>query len=375
MDKRIFLTFLCAVTGISAQAQSHVTVYGRFDAGGANAIDENGAGGVRFDDSIDMGSRLGFKGMEDAGGGASIVFVLENGFRLATGGLRHGGALLGRQAFTGLRNPTITVAFGDQYDFIADYTARFNVGAFSRGYAGHQGNFDRFGDERLKNSIKFAGAGFNGFSYGGMYSFGDAAGNARTGRAWSLGTQYANGPLTAGVAYTRLDNPFSDATIYPYAAIGITSALGQTVGVVDPLTGAVTDLYAVTPFPVDSQAVFAVGAQWMFGKFALIGNTTNTTFKGDGRSAMMRAHEVGLRFPFSSLWSTAFGFQHTSVEASRWNRISAGLAYSLSKWVTVHVSGDYLMAPGHMHRVIGYSFAPSDMNRQSDIQIGLRVRF
>ena len=71
----------------AAQAQSSVTVYGILDVGytGANYRSSTPTGGTfkstmnRFSNSMESGSRLGFRGTEDLGGGLAANFVYEMG--------------------------------------------------------------------------------------------------------------------------------------------------------------------------------------------------------------------------------------------------------------------------------------------------------
>ena len=92
MKKSLFA--IAAVTAFAgaAQAQSSVTVYGLIDAGlgqsnttygvgGANKAKQNFIGGLSSANGSGMeaGSRLGFRGIEDLGGGTTAGFVIEVG--------------------------------------------------------------------------------------------------------------------------------------------------------------------------------------------------------------------------------------------------------------------------------------------------------
>jgi len=91
MKKSLFA--LAAVTAFAgaAQAQSSVTVYGILDVGytGANARSSTNANGVRkettsrISNSMESGSRVGFRGTEDLGGGTSAIFTFELGIQPA----------------------------------------------------------------------------------------------------------------------------------------------------------------------------------------------------------------------------------------------------------------------------------------------------
>ncbi len=78
-----------------AQAQSNVTVYGVVDLGIAKAS------GKTVEERENHASRLGFKGVEDLGGGLSAIFNLESEILADTGAQK--GNLFDRQANVGVR--------------------------------------------------------------------------------------------------------------------------------------------------------------------------------------------------------------------------------------------------------------------------------
>jgi len=86
------LAVLGAFAG-AASAQTNVTIYGLVDA--AITRHDTNAAGVKPTWTLDSstlnnknGSRLGFKGTEDLGGGLSAIFTLENGFGVDNGALQ-----------------------------------------------------------------------------------------------------------------------------------------------------------------------------------------------------------------------------------------------------------------------------------------------
>lgn len=80
--KRVVIAGLLAPFALGAAwAQSSVTLYGRINLS-AESLD---AGGVKTKQLVDNASRLGFKGVEDMGGGLKAGFVLEHRFGADTG--------------------------------------------------------------------------------------------------------------------------------------------------------------------------------------------------------------------------------------------------------------------------------------------------
>ncbi|HMC44144.1 MAG TPA: porin [Caballeronia sp.] len=357
------------------RAQSSVTLYGILDAGITYVNNTGGSHVVKFDDGISYGNRFGLKGTEDLGGGLKAIFVLENGFHLGNGTFAQGGAEFGRQAYVGLQNQWGTISAGNQLDLTNEFMEGYNISSFGSGYAIHQGDFDRMNGDRLPNSIKYMSPDISGLTFGGLYSFGNVAGDFHEKSAYSLGAHYAHGDFTIGTAVTRLNNPNGIYAFDPYAMIGTKTFLGQTVATVNATTGAVTDLFSSTAFNVDSQMTYGIGSSYALGNLTLLGNYTYTTIKGFGQSSHMHVGEGGAEYNFTPALILYGGYQFTAFEGHKWNMGSLGLHYLLSKRTDVYVSGDYLKASSGVNAVIGYSFTPSTSSTQSDVRIGIRHSF
>jgi predicted porin len=117
--KKLLLALL-AVTGFNvAQAQSSVTVYGILDVGyiGTNyrgtAGNETGKQNTNaFGNNAETSSRLGFKGVEDLGGGTSAFFTVETGLNPNNA---TASTFNNRQSFVGLQQKGIgNFAIGTQ---------------------------------------------------------------------------------------------------------------------------------------------------------------------------------------------------------------------------------------------------------------------
>src|SRR3954452_24476520 len=71
-----------------AQAQTSITIYGSFDGGVRYVNNANAAGDSRWSVSSNgtyYSNRLGFKGVENLGGGLNARFNLEIGFNTGSG--------------------------------------------------------------------------------------------------------------------------------------------------------------------------------------------------------------------------------------------------------------------------------------------------
>jgi GBP family porin len=149
MKAKLLASLVGACFGAPVMAQSSVTVYGIADAG--IQVSRFGKGTVtNLASGIADGSRVGFKGVEDLGGGYRAIFTLESRFEIDNGTLGAGylatpaanvpltdglpaaaaaqlgptilgqkinasNALFDRQAFVGLVTPAGTFLLGRQY--------------------------------------------------------------------------------------------------------------------------------------------------------------------------------------------------------------------------------------------------------------------
>ncbi len=199
--KKSLLAFavLGAFAGV-ASAQTNVTIYGVADAG-ISRTDNGVANNTSLDSGIQSGSRLGFKGVEDLGGGLSAIFTLENGFSIDNGALGQGGRLFGRQAFVGVNGGFGAVKLGRQYNPIR--SAVENVDPFGLGLAGNASTvFNVYGD-RADNTINYSLPKLGGFSGQLAYSLGEVAGSNSTGRQIGASAGYAVGPINVLLAYHK----------------------------------------------------------------------------------------------------------------------------------------------------------------------------
>lgn len=187
----------------AASAQTNVTVYGIVDAG---IVFERGAAAgsvTKLTSGVASGSRIGFRGTEDLGGGLSANFVIENGFNEDTGTLA-GGLLFGRQAFVGLKGGFGAVNLGRQYT--PHYQTSVAIDPFGNGMAGRFSNLMPNTGVRMDNTAKYTSPTMGGFSGQLAYGFGEVAGNSSGSRVIGASLSYAAGPLKVGLGYHKANN-------------------------------------------------------------------------------------------------------------------------------------------------------------------------
>lgn len=204
MKKLIAAIAACGAIPVSALAQSSITVYGVADAGFVH--ESGGADGSvnRLASGIASGSRIGFKGKEDLGGGTKAYFVIENGFNIDTGKTGQGGLLFGRQAYVGLSGSGGAVTLGRQYS--PYYKAVRDIAdPFCVGFAGSASNI-MVTNTRLDNMVAYVTPGYHGFSADLAMGFGEQPGDSTRKRALSTAFSYVGGPLSVSLAWHQQQN-------------------------------------------------------------------------------------------------------------------------------------------------------------------------
>ena len=363
MKKSLVALAVLAATG--AFAQSSVTLYGRMDAGITRDSGGLGAAGsaTRVDSGIAGGTRLGFRGVEDLGGGLKANFLAETGFcgdannnstpagaGNPPGFCTGGNAFMGREARVGVSGGFGAVDIGRQY------TPAFGVLAavdpFGIGTAGQIVNlFDsaggygapvtNTGNPRMNNTVKFTSTNFGGLSASVAYGLGEVAGNSTAGRSVGFNVQYNNGPIYAGLGYHVAKGGVPAAAV----PAGFTSSVATGFLVISPTA-------AVAAGTQDERKNVLFGATYDFGvakaHFAY-GTTKNTvaqgalpavvaagnTNYGDARNTML-----GLSAPLGAGRLMASYVRHDDRGVNNFDadQIAVGYSYALSKRTSLYTA-------------------------------------
>lgn len=205
MKKTILAAVIFGLIGANAIAQSNVTVYGVVDMGFEHEDDGSAAGGDwKLESGGQSSSRLGFKGVEDLGGGLKANFVLESGIAADTGMLGNGGRLFGRRATLGLSGAFGSVDMGRQYNSLYKVVSSFDP--FSSGLAGAVTRmFNTYGS-RMDSTITYALPKMNGFFGEASYAFGEVPGNSSASAQYGFNGGYSSGPLRVALGHHQQNN-------------------------------------------------------------------------------------------------------------------------------------------------------------------------
>jgi predicted porin len=399
----------CALTtgtvlGNVARAQSSVTIYGILDEGVnyiSNTQVAQGAGRTgghvfSLTSGAKQGSRFGFRGAEDLGGGMKAIFTLENGLDLSSGKAAQGGLLFGRQAFVGLATRYGSLTLGRQYDSGADYVGGFSAASNWAGNIGaHPGDIDNLNYAyRTNNSIKYSSVSYGGFKFGGMYSLGGVAGDVSRNQVWSLGAGFSANQFAFGISFVNARSPnLSYFGTTGTAGGATTNNLGAT-----SLTGVQGNPVFSGYASAHSEQIFGAGASYTAGGLTVGTTYSNIRFSslGDLQSgpnpvryqgtAIFNDAELNVSYFITPalLAGASYNFLNNSgaggQQGAKYHQVDLALDYFLSARTDVYVIGIYQKASGRdstgQPAVASLNtLTPSNSDRIALIRMGLRQKF
>jgi GBP family porin len=265
METTMRLKLLAALigTGLAAPvlAQSNITIYGIADTGIQVSRFGNGTQ-YNLASGIADGSRLGFKGTEDIGGGYKAIFTLEARVELDTGSqsntylssgvnqsltqglpapvatalqpsiilparyVNPNGALFDRQAFVGLITPGGAVLLGRQY------TPGFEIHSISDAFetgtgaswgtitTGNGGGFTPGIAIRANNAVQYRLQLPNGIGAAAMYGIEETGSLNFSKRFWGANVKYQADGIDAGIGYNKENDQNSNPSLTTLTAGG-----------------------------------------------------------------------------------------------------------------------------------------------------------
>jgi GBP family porin len=395
MKKTLLIALLTGIFSAAADAQTSVTLYGLIDTGLTYVSNQKVAGSnpttghsnfLETNASI-VPDRWGLRGSEDLGGGLKAIFTLENGFTLTNGALGQHGLIFGRQAFVGLSsNEFGTVTLGRQYDSMVDFLAPLSGAGGANGgvfFAHPYDNDNLQNTMRINNAVKFASRDYDGWKFGSLYGFSNAAGGFSNNRAYSFGTSYNNGPLRFAASYLQINNGGSLTNLTGATDSYVTNGL---------LTG------SDSTFSAGQQRTFGAGLNYTFGpatagfvftetklENATSINNTNSAAIGLGNASLrFDNYEINGRYSLTPTLTLIGSYTYTDGSYSlaggsspKWNQANLLLNYALSQRTSLYVEGQYqhVSGGGHVFTADINGLAPSANDKQVAVTVGLLTRF
>ena len=262
------------------------------------------------------GTRLGFKGTEDLGGGMKALFVLETGIAADKGGFNQANSAFARQSFVGLQSDMGTVTMGRQY---TPYFLTMLVGdPFAAGMAGAAQNMLMPASNiRMDNAVKYTSPVFSGFSAEAAYGFGEQVDSVVRNRQLGAFINYSGAPVNVRLGYLRKNTDLTTLTSQTKDKEISNWILAANWDVkVTKLFAAVTsnDEAVYAPIrPLRNSKDYLIGAQVPFNKLTFI---ASYIYKDGGDGMTGNANQVALGYTYTMS-------KRTNLYAA-WGRINNG---------------------------------------------------
>jgi predicted porin len=253
MQKKIIALAVAGLVSGAAFAQSNVTIYGVADATFDNVkVSGTGSSEPGHNRVSTNSSYIGFKGVEDLGGGLKAVFQLEGGASFDGAG----GFSFNRDSYAGIAGNFGTIAMGNLTGPTRALGAALDVFSGATGIGANSGIIGKFGgllsgvttdangsptysaparsstqtstfDTRWKNAIAYISPSFSGLTVVAAYVANenktDATNAYNDTYGYDIGVNYANGPLMVGLTYNKANvNNTATISTLPFPANTLT---------------------------------------------------------------------------------------------------------------------------------------------------------
>lgn len=359
---------LCATVSWAQPASapsSSVTLYGIMDTGVEYITNVGTTKGHLIRVPTQTGSvpsRLGFRGVEDLGGGLKAIFNLEAGLGIDAGVFNQGGRPFGRAAFVGLSDSWGQVTLGRQSTML--FYSILDADVMGPNIYGPASLDSYPPNARADNSVGYRGT-FSGLTVGATYSLGRDVVNAGPSPA---GTNCPGESATD----KRQCREWSAMVKYDTASWGAAIALDRIYGGPGAFAGLVSSNLADTRLSVNGYA--KVGALKL------------------GGGLIRRDNDASAATPKSDLWyfGAAYAVSPTTVLDGQLSRLdfdnSANKAtlgvirgtYNLSKRSAVYAQAARIVNRGALALSVsagGPGSAPAPGASQSAFMLGVRHVF
>ena len=344
------LAVLGAFAGV-ASAQSSVTLFGTVDLSGMYVKNSGSAKRLSLTQDGINSSQLGFRGVEDLGGGLKASFILLAGVNADTG--------TANGKFWNRRSTVSLISNGGELRLGRDYTPTFwnqtIFDAFGTNGLGSSINVRQlYGGTRMDNSIGYLlPSNLGGFYGQAMVAAGEGGSTAdRPGRYVGARVGFAAGPFDVSGAYGTQRFAFN-----------------TTLG---------TPGFNVIGLAGETQKTYNVGGSYDFGFLKLLGYYDHESVTG-GSEKMFSLSTV---IPFGQS-EVHLGYDYSKLDrsgvTSKTNQFKATYQYNLSKRTAMYATASDLKNKNGQHLSIAggssITAAPTPDGTSKGFQVGVRHFF
>lgn len=379
MKKSLIALAVLAASG-AAMAQSSVTLFGVVDEAVSYVNGGNNWNGINSGGNAT--SRIGFRGVEDLGGGLKANFWLEAGILAdeGSGGSGYEGAKSSdglsfkRRSTVGLEGGFGEVRLGRDLTEAYKATSRYDVfgqvgfgvsrlwadaamgAAYTDGNGVKHENQVALTNQRISNMITYVSPNFSGFKAAVNYGFGEQAGSNRTSRYFGGGLTYDNGPLSIGLSGERQNNKGYVAATSPIAN---DAQYGRDV------------------------TAWALGGSYDLGVVKLSAAYRDSKAKAEnGDKDKMKGYYFGLSAPVGTAGEVKASYNRYENKFDdgklKADQFALGYVHNLSKRTAVYGTYAYIKNKKNEGEVMGINLGGAtlkDNGSQHGLQVGIRHAF
>ncbi|SOE99628.1 porin [Burkholderia sp. OK233] len=269
---------------------------------------------------------------------------------------------------------------------------QFAVGDQWGGYiTAHPGDLDNFNNTvRTNNAIKYMSSNYGGLSFSAMYALGGQPGSFTGNQTWSLGANYARGPISIAAAYLNARTP----NVGFFGNSSTSTPTSVSTSIMSPVTTGFISAHDYSVAAIAGSYVFSratVGLTYSNIRYGNLGDLqSGTNPHGYSGSASFNDVEANFQYQFSPSFLAGFAYNYTvggSVKTStgekpdaRYHQFSLGADYFLSKRTDVYAVGVYQKASGVDSRDLSAvasinNLRPSSGDRAAVVRLGIRHKF
>ncbi|MDB5762324.1 MAG: Outer rane porin protein 32 precursor [Herminiimonas sp.] len=373
MKKSVLTLAAVAALGshATAFAQANVTVYGLIDMTLRTVNNATATGGrlVGFQTPWFSGSRLGFRGAEDLGGGNKAIFKLESEYVLGTGAMDTPGVLFNRDAWVGFDSSSLgRITFGRQNTLARDWAQTYGDAYGSEKLGLEEGGFTNTNNfkqliyyagsvtaTRYDNGIVYKKAFDNGIVAGLGYQLGEVPGDTsrNTTKSVALGYNGSNYLVAGYYNQANVNNltqrSYSIGGSYMFPLVRLNAGYFHFTADQAAALGERKD----NAYTVSAKLTPGGAFDYELGYVSIKAN--NAAFNAAGTSTLN---------PFADA-STA-----TAAGTGKKSTVYGSVFYHLSKRTEVYAVADY-MKLNDGYRVSG----TNGFANQTEFGVGIRTRF
>jgi predicted porin len=387
MKKSLLALAVLSSFASAAFAQSNVTIYGILDVAVVDSTNQGGKSNTYLGNGNLSGSRLGFTGTEDLGGGTKAVWVLENGMNVATGAQSSSTSLFNRSAYVGLTDRNLgSLLLGRQYTpyylYVGGISSTTTI--ISGATGAHPGDLDDLDVSlRNNNAVTYSSPLFSGAQVSAMYALGGIAGNFTAGETVSAAFKYNISAWNFAVGYQRLDSGTPSGSYSTASSAGFVGGAGINGG------------YS----SADNVEMIAAGLRYNADHY-MVGLSCSNVDYNPGAGSLFKETEkldsfgiFGTYNPTTAITLGA-GYSHTAAnsanrisDAAKYDQLSLAQTYTMSKRTTLYLLEGYQRASGQKLNSIGaivdavasvgdsQNGTPSSGGSQTVLMAGIRHSF